>query len=449
MITKSLSTRFMSAKSLYNSLLIAAPVLLTGNLLHAGTKVAFIGDQGVDENAQAVLAMIAEEGTDLVLIQGDLGYLDNAAEQWEQNLTNAFGENFPVLSVAGNHEDKEWPIYHRHIRNRVWRNNGLDCTGNPGVKATCSFQNLDIAQVSPGIFEIEGIDPQDDYSGYIDSFFASSNKRWKICSWHKNQNAMQTGTKIDATGWGVYNACLNTGALVATAHEHVYSRTYLMSSFENQTVAHRDPTMTLEPGRSFAFVSGMGGFDVRDQDQGGDWWASIYTSTQGATHGALFCDFEDTTASCYFKAVNGAEPDRFELRSYMGAGDGSSNTSISDNSENTEAAPAATSVVSAENSSADAVATLALPVESNGIPRQPQNLRGSVYSPTALEVFWERGAPGSRYRVAMNGQIVSTIDGKSFYFDGLQSGGRYVIDVMTIGPNNLVSPGSTVVLWTP
>lgn len=437
----------MHARSIAKSLLSTIPVtaLVVCNFLHAGTKVAFVADQGVDENAQAVLSMIASEGTDLVLIQGDLGYLDDVVDQWEQNLTNAFGENFPVLSVAGNHEGDDWPGYHEHIRNRVWRNNGLDCTGNPGVKAACSFQNVDIVQVSPGIFEIEGIDPQDNYPGYIESSFASSNKRWKICAWHKNQTAMQTGTKPNGTGWGVYNACLNAGALVATAHEHVYSRTHLMTSFENQEVAHRDPTMTLEPGRSFVFVSGLGGFDIREQVRDDDWWASIYTSTQGATHGALFCDFEDTTASCYFKAVNGAEPDRFELRSYMGESSGIG----ADAGDSGSADNSADSVASNPSSQqTDGVVTLSLPSPGT-IPQQPQNLRGTVYSPTAMEVFWERGDAANRYRVALNGQIVANVDAASFFFEGLQAGSRYVVDVMTIAPGNRLSPGSTLVLQTP
>ena len=422
-------------------IVIPVTALLACNLLQAGTKVAFVGDQGVDENAQAVLSMIAAEGTDLLMIQGDLGYLDEAADQWEQNLTNTFGENFPVLSVAGNHEDTQWPLYHEFIRNRVWRNNGLECTGNSGVKAACSFQNLDIVQVSQGIFEIEGINPDDGYPEYIDSSFASSDKRWKICSWHKNQTAMQTGDKVNGTGWGVYNACLNTGAIVATAHEHVYSRTHLMSSFENQTIAHRDATMTLEPGRSFVFVSGLGGFDVRDQLRDDEWWASIYTSNQGATHGALFCDFEDTSASCYFKAVNGAEPDRFELRSFMGEGGATDANSNSDDGQTVE------NISSTQQT--NGVVTVTLPEPGDAIPEQPQNLRGSVYSPTAMEVFWDRGVAGYRYRVALNGQIVDNIDGTSFFFDGLQSGGRYVVDVMTIAPNNRISRGSTLVLQTP
>ena len=95
------------------------------------------------------------------------------------------------------------------------------------------------------------------------------------------------------------------------------------------------------------------------------------------------------------------------------------------------------------------VVTVTLPEPGDAIPEQPQNLRGSVYSPTAMEVFWDRGVAGYRYRVALNGQIVDNIDGTSFFFDGLQSGGRYVVDVMTIAPNNRISRGSTLVLQTP
>jgi hypothetical protein len=71
--------------------------------------------------------------------------------------------------------------------------------------------------------------------------------------------------------------------------------------------------MALQPGQSFSFVSGLGGREVRGQVRGGDWFASIYTADQAATHGALFCTFEDSTAECYFKAINGAVPDQFSL----------------------------------------------------------------------------------------------------------------------------------------
>ena len=287
---------------------------LVGSVASAApVKVAFVGDQGVGENAQAVLSLIASEGTDLLLIQGDLGYNDNTAALWEANLDNALGADFPVLTVVGNHENHEWPLYQRFIQQRIDRVNSLSCSGEAGVKTACRFANIDIVQVAPGIREVDGVSPDADYAQFITSSFSNSGSRWRICSWHKNQEALQTGAKSNATGWAVYDACLNAGAMVALGHEHAYSRTHLLSDFENQTIVHKNSDMTLQPGQSFAFVSGLGGWQVRPQLRGGDWWASVYTATQGATHGALFCSFEDTTAECYFKAIDGAVPDQFSL----------------------------------------------------------------------------------------------------------------------------------------
>ncbi|ASJ73951.1 metallophosphoesterase [Granulosicoccus antarcticus] len=279
----------------------------------AATKVAFVGDQGTGGNAQAVLSLVSSEGADLLLLQGDLGYYDNTASDWEANLVNELGANFPVLTVVGNHENHEWPAYQRYIEQRIDRVPGLSCTGSIGVKAACTFNNIEVVQVAPGVREVAGVAPDDNYEQFLRDSLSSSQKPWRICSWHKNQNAMQTGSKSDSTGWGVFDACLDAGAMIAMGHEHAYSRTYLLSNFESQSIVHKNSEMTLEPGKSFAFVSGLGGHDIRSQKRGGDWFASIYTASQGATHGALFCSFEDTTAECYFKAIDGSVPDQFSL----------------------------------------------------------------------------------------------------------------------------------------
>lgn len=277
-------------------------------------KVAFIGDQGVDENAQAVLSLIASEGTDLLLIQGDLGYEgNNHAVLWEQNLVNALGSDYPVLSVVGNHEDEEWHIYEPLIADRAAKDNGLDCTGRVGVKAECQFGFIDIVQVAQGIGEVDGVPPYDDYPEFIDSVLGESNAKWKICSWHKNQTLMQTGTKSNETGWEVYETCRRHGGIIATGHEHAYSRTHLLSDMENPTVVHYDSEMHITPGQTFAFVSGLGGIRARSQHRDDDWWAAIYTSNQGATQGALFCDFSEYDASCYFKNTEGLVLDQFTL----------------------------------------------------------------------------------------------------------------------------------------
>jgi len=293
-----------------SSLLLGACVQATA----ATVKVAFVADQGIDANAQAVLSMIAAEGTDLLLLQGDFGYLDDAADQWEQNLVGALGADFPVLSVVGNHENDEWASYKQSIRDRVSLVEALTCSGRVGIKAFCQFGPIDIVQVSPGIREIEGIDPDDDYAGFITESFAASSGRWRICSWHKNQRDMQTGRKDDETGWAVYEACREAGALVITGHEHAYSRTHLLSDFENQVVVHKDKDMLLQSGQSIAVVSGLGGWQIREQVRDAEWWAAIYTKTQGAAYGALFCEFAESTANCYFKAIDGSVPDQFNLR---------------------------------------------------------------------------------------------------------------------------------------
>ena len=305
---------------MFSSNHFAAACLLTGASLAfssivqaAPIKVAFIGDQGNNSNARAVLTLIANEETDLLLIQGDLGYKQNAAAEWDANLTNALGSDFPVLTVVGNHENFEWPIYQNLIQQRINRNKKLDCQGNTGVKAHCQFGNIDVVQIAPAITEVAGVRPDDDYEEYIRSSFASNNHRWRICSWHKNQRDMQPAEKGDSTGWAVYDACLDVGAMITMGHAHSYSRTHLLSNFEQKTIVHKNSDMTLKPGQSFAFVSGLGGRDVVPQQHGGDWFASIYTASQGATHGALFCSFDIATADCYFKAIDGAIPDRFTL----------------------------------------------------------------------------------------------------------------------------------------
>ena len=85
-----------------------------------------------------------------------------------------------------------------------------------------------------------------------------------------------------------------------------------------------DPFTAADEGRSFAFVSGLGGNSVRDQRVSGNWFASIYTSDQGADFGALFGEFnyqgDPRRARFYFKDVGGNVPDEFFVESTLGAG---------------------------------------------------------------------------------------------------------------------------------
>ena len=156
---------------------------------------------------------------------------------------------------------------------------------------------------------------------FIRDALASDDSIWKICSWHKNQRLMQVGNQQDEVGWGPYEECREGGAIVATGHEHSYARTHLMDNFETQSIVSTSSTLQIEKGKSFAFVSGLGGKSTRVQNDAlaaNPWWAAVYTATQGANSGALFCIFSENgvrdRAHCYFKDIDGIIADEFDLQ---------------------------------------------------------------------------------------------------------------------------------------
>jgi len=132
-------------------------------------------------------------------------------------------------------------------------------------------------------------------------------------------------------------ACTSSRAGAAPS----YSRTYLLSSCQHQTVAslattlvlaRDDPSTPADEGRTFGFVSGLGGRSIRPQLLTGPWWASIYTSTQGANYGALFGVFnyqgDPGLAYFYFKDISGHITDQFFVRSAMAPNTTTTTTTI-------------------------------------------------------------------------------------------------------------------------
>lgn len=308
----------------------AMPALLAQSLSDTppNFKIAFIGDQGAGSNARAVLNLIKAEGAHAVLHQGDFDYNDNSAA-WEGLINEVLGANFPYFASIGNHDDEAWSGVNGYQRYLIDRLNRLGITweGDLGVKSALQFQGLFIILAGPDVIGTG-------HDIYIRDKLAVNKSIWSICSWHKNMKAMQVGGKSDEAGWGVYEEARKGGAIIATAHEHSYSRTHLLSSCQNQIVASTSDTLVLtkddantsssDEGRSFVFVSGLGGKSIRDQERclpatppygcKGE-WASIYASNQGASYGALFGIFNfngrPNLAKFYFKDIKGVVPDSF------------------------------------------------------------------------------------------------------------------------------------------
>jgi predicted phosphodiesterase len=293
-------------------------------------KVAFIGDSGYGSDFEAVLNLIKSENADLVLHQGDLAYTSDAAGFFAK-IDAALGTDFPYLASAGNHDVGSWPsdcgksngCYTTFIKERMATNSIVpDDPDLDDEKYAVTHQGLKIVFVGQnGNLE--------EFNQFIVDQLQADDHIWKICSWHRNQKAMQVGGKSDQMGWEVYSNCLNLGAIIATGHEHSYSRTRTLINAEQQLVDAECPlpdALCVEPGKTFVFVSGLGGLSIRDQERClpaifpygcNEEWAAVYTGTQAAKYGALFITFHvdgnPAKAQGYFKNVDGEVIDEFDV----------------------------------------------------------------------------------------------------------------------------------------
>ena len=310
---------------------------LTGELIHTDTnfRVAFIGDQGLDSNAIAVLNLIKDEGAQMVLHQGDLDYEDNP-DAWDKMISNVLGDDFPYFVSIGAHDKLKWDEYQQKLYDRLKKIPDAKCIGDLGVKSSCIYKGLYFIQVGPAL-------KGSGHSAFIESQLNNNDHIWRICSWAKNMTAMQLGQKANVAGWEVYENCKNHGAIIATAHEHTYSRTKTLIDIENQIVDAQwsEPDkLRVKENSTFVFVSGIGGESIRNQDRclpfsypygcNGE-WASIYTKDQDADFGALFCTFnaggQPNKADCYLKNIQGKIIDKFTVTNFVGVDNTNSNLS--------------------------------------------------------------------------------------------------------------------------
>ena len=280
-------------------------------------KVAFIGDQSLSSNAKAVLRLIKDENTDMVLHQGDFDYYDDP-DRWDKQINEILGADFPYFASIGNHDIRAWDGYQKKLQTRLEKIKGANCIGELGVKTSCMYKGLHFLLLGVGT-------KGKNYGPYISKNLEESPALWKLCTWHKNQTKMQTGGKGNEVGWEAYELCREGGAIIATGHEHSYSRTKTLSAMETQTidsscvdnVATADADVCVKKGSTFVFVSGISGHSVRRQKRGGEHWAKIYTKDQKAKHGALFIEFnvdgQVNKARGYFKNIEGEVIDQFDI----------------------------------------------------------------------------------------------------------------------------------------
>ncbi len=269
--------------------------------------IAFIGDQGLWDSSKAVLALIKGEGADLVLHQGDLDYRDDPA-LWDAQTNTILGDDFPQLAVIGNHDTKQIEGYQKLMNDRIARIPGLLCTGELGVKATCTYKGIQILQSGVGSYGVFD-------ESYFTTQLSEPGFTWRICSWHTPERHGQDIRKA-------YEACRKAGAIIVTGHIHSYSRTGLVSDFDSKKMRFTNETpLVIEKGKTVMAITGLGGGtlrhktekDFRDSIQ----YANDYIIDYAENFGALFCKFNENgitnRAHCYFKTIDGEIIDQFDI----------------------------------------------------------------------------------------------------------------------------------------
>jgi len=288
-------------------LLAVAPPAQAQLVPPAGTKVAFIGDTGNGTNFVNVLKLIKSQGAHAVIHLGDFDY-NYDADGFFATVDANLGSNFPYFIAVGNHDLTSWNTgcgdpdgcYAQFQKDRLQRLSITPDDSNLNDQMySLIYKNLKLVFVGQ-----DGITAGDNtYAPFIKSQMQNDNSLWKICAWHKNQTEMQVGSKANEMGWNVYETCKDYGAIIATAHEHSYERTKTLTDFSSKIIdssCNTQNKVCLAKGKSFAFVSGLGGNSIRNQDRClpttypygcNGLWAKIYTTDQNAQYGALFITF--------------------------------------------------------------------------------------------------------------------------------------------------------------
>ena len=310
----------------------------TTNTIMPNFKVAFIGDQGLNSDAEKVLDLIVAESADLVVVSGDFGYNEQdpaTPRKWDSMMRQHLGDILYVGSI-GNHDVSHWSMYQYYLEQRL-NEAGICWSGDLGVNSHLSYKGLFIVLSGVGTLG-------DNSDSYIRDSLAVDDSMWRVVSWHKNHIKMQVGGKETKVKWPTYEICRKAGAIVATGHEHSYSRTYMLTDLPDSAGSStnpeydesrgqdmtnggsRNPIILQEgtaEGSNFVFVSGLGGMSIRNKHHNYGWMAETYTAPEdpGVNLGALFIIFhvdgQPDKARGYFKDIDGDVIDEFEIVSHL------------------------------------------------------------------------------------------------------------------------------------
>lgn len=309
-------------------------------------KIAFTGDQGDSDETRLGLKMIRNEGAEALVTLGDFEYKDNPS-LWLKNLDDYLGTYFPVIAVAGNHEEKAWGEYAKVVQAKIAQLPKGTCVSETkddiGLTYDCTLGPVHIVLVTPDIRikQSELRNPtlairaafKKELAGKtfiqetVDGNVSEAKDPWRICAWHKVHPLMQLGSKTDKISWDIYEECRRFGAYIVEGHDHVYARSKTVLDFPGMIVSSSSRAeVVVKPNSTGVAILGIGGMSIRPRERQGDtWWANTYTleklkieSNNKKTNiaGIMFCTFDknEDMVPCYFKTTDGRVRDEFVMK---------------------------------------------------------------------------------------------------------------------------------------
>ena len=179
---------------------------------------------------------------------------------------------------------------------------------------------------------IKGADNTKEQLRFLKKHLTEAKEDWKICSWHFYDKYYHTGKYQEygniVSGDGhddesFYDFCKDHGAIIFSAHDHVYARTNVMSKFKKPVIDEYDlktgtDIVQIREGATFNILNGVGGWEIYiEQGEQKDYshWVKKYArgehNENAVRFGGLFCKFNlggnNRKAYCEFKRINSSD----------------------------------------------------------------------------------------------------------------------------------------------
>ncbi|ORX84497.1 hypothetical protein BCR32DRAFT_291305 [Anaeromyces robustus] len=291
-------------------------------------RLAIIGDSGSESRAKKPMGLSTY---DALLHLGDFDYSCKPDAYFENILPSS--RSFEFMGILGNHEgasecgDDGHAKFKSNVYHEMEKNKEAKCEfSSSRCMWVCIYKNMRILGLTAGV---NGCDKRDVQLSFLKSHLEGATEDWKICAWHFYDKYFHTGKYPDdgnivsGSGESFYDYCRKQGAIIFSAHDHVYARTRVMSQFSDPTIDKFDSKpdeniVQIREGATIDILNGAGGWEMyieQGKHKDFEWWQKKYAkgshNENEHKYGGLFCNFNvggnSKKAYCEFLRVGSDE----------------------------------------------------------------------------------------------------------------------------------------------